>query len=78
MFLLSSQGVLLPVEICLDGAVSRLGHERYDIPWIDTELDPKFKEEIINFPSKNLPQIYSILEKYSDRSEEHTSELQSR
>ena len=65
----------LPVQICLDGAVSRLGQERYDIPWIDTELDPKFKEEIINFPSKNLPQIYSILEKYSDK---HTVIFKSR
>ena len=57
----------LPVEVCLDGAISRLGKERYDIPWIDTELDPWLKNEIEQFPSKNLPAIYELLEKYSDK-----------
>ena len=54
----------LPVEVCLDGATSRLGKDRYDMPWIDTELDPAFRAEIEEFPSKNLPQIYALLEKY--------------
>jgi len=56
----------LPVEVCLDGAISRLGKERYDVPWIDTELDPRFKKEIEDFPSKNLPVIYELIEKYKD------------
>ena len=57
----------LPVEVCLDGAISRLGKERYDIPWIDTELDPKLKIEIETFSSKNLPEIYVLIEKYSNK-----------
>ena len=57
----------LPVEVCLEGATSRLGRERYDMPWIDTELDPKLKQEIEEFPSKNLPYIYELLEKYNDK-----------
>lgn len=56
----------LPVEICLEGAVSRLGRERRDVPWIDTELDPHLKQEIEGFSVKNLPAIYSLLEKYRD------------
>ena len=56
----------LPVEVCLDGAISRLGKKRYDLPWIDTVLDPKLKEEIEAFPNKNLPMIYGLLEKYRD------------
>lgn len=56
----------LPVEVCLDGAISRLGKERYDVPWIDTELDPKFKQEIEDFPNKNLPAIYTLLKKHQD------------
>ena len=32
----------LPTEICLQGAVERLGKGRYDMPWISTELDPEF------------------------------------
>ncbi len=56
----------LPVEVCLEGAVSRLGKERYDMPWIDTELDPKLKKEIEEFENKNLPAIYVLINKYKD------------
>lgn len=56
----------LPVGVCLEGAISRLGKKRYDIPWIDTELDPGFKKEIEDFPVKNLPAIYTLLDKYKD------------
>lgn len=54
----------LPSEICLSGAIARLGKERHDIPWIDTELDPQFEKEIMEFSSKNLPDIYALVEKY--------------
>ena len=57
----------LPVEVCLEGAISRLGKARYDMPWIDTELDPKLKRDIEEFPSKNLPAIYALIDKYSDK-----------
>lgn len=57
----------LPVEVCLEGAISRLGKARYDMPWIDTELDPKLKRDIEEVPSKNLPAIYALLDKYSDK-----------
>ena len=56
----------LPVEVCLEGASSRLGKGRYDMPWIDTELDPALAREIECFPSKNLPELYRLLEKYGD------------
>lgn len=54
----------LPVAVCLEGAISRLGKERCDIPWIDTELDPEFKREIEEFGVKNLPAIYALIDKY--------------
>ena len=57
----------LPVEVCIDGAISRLGKKRYDMPWIDTELYPNLKKEIEDFPNKNLPTIYALLEKYNDK-----------
>ena len=56
----------LPVEVCLEGAVSRLGKKRSDIPWIETELDPNLKIAIEEFPSKNLPAIYALIDKYKD------------
>ena len=54
----------LPTKICLEGAIARLGKERYDMPWIDTELDPDFKREIEEFKDKTLPTIYALLEKH--------------
>ena len=54
----------LPVEVCIDGAISRLGKPRYDMPWIDTELDPRLKQEIEEFAIKNLPTIYTLIDKY--------------
>ena len=57
----------LPTEICLEGAVSRIGKERYEMPWIETELDPEFEAEIKEFKVKNLPKIYDLLKKYSHK-----------
>ena len=54
----------LPSEICLEGAISRLGKDRYDMPWIDTELDPGFRKEIEEFGEKNLPDIYDLIRKH--------------
>ena len=56
----------LPLEICIEGAVTRLGKERADMPWIDTDLDPGFEAEIRDFKDKNLPDIYSLIEKYKN------------
>ena len=56
----------LPTEICLEGVVSRIGKERCEMPWTETELDPEFKEQIENFPTKELPITYALLEKYKE------------
>ena len=32
----------LPTEVCLQGATERLGKGRYDLPWIEKELEPEF------------------------------------
>ncbi len=57
----------LPVEVCLAGAISRIGKKRCEMPWIETELDPEFEQQIKDFPSKNLPTVYALIEKYSDK-----------
>ena len=54
----------LPTEVCLAGATERLGKGRYDVPWIDTTLYPAFKREIEDFPTKTLPAIYALIERY--------------
>lgn len=57
----------LPVEVCLQGAIDRIGKGRYDMPWIETELDPEFRQFIEAFPNDTLPYIYDILEKYKNK-----------
>ena len=54
----------LPTEVCLEGVISRIGKERYEMPWVETELDPEFREQIEAFPQQELPIIYALLEKY--------------
>ena len=56
----------LPLEVCLTSVASRVGQVREDMPWIETEFDPEFKQWIMEFPEKKLPQIHELLEKYQD------------
>ena len=53
-----------PVEDCLQGAKSRIGIMREDLPWLETKLDEEFKQWILDFPKDQLPQIYELLDKY--------------
>lgn len=55
-----------PLEICLEGAASRIGKERVDMPWTEDEFDEEFKQYIIDFSKDNLPVIYELLDKYRD------------
>ncbi len=58
----------LPTEVCLQGAKNRIGKKRYDLPWLETELDPEFETFIRDFPQDTLPYIYQLIKKYgSDR-----------
>ena len=56
----------LPTEVCLQGAIERLGKGRYDLPWIEKELDSEFANAIKEFSEKSLPKIYELIEKYKD------------
>ena len=57
----------LPTEVCLSGAVARLGQKREDIPWTESELDPQFRAEIEKFRTDTLPTVYKLLDEYQDR-----------
>ncbi len=54
----------LPLEICLEGARSRVGTVREDLPWTETEFDPEFRRWIEDFPKEQLPEIYKLLDRY--------------
>ena len=56
----------LPTEACLWGATVRLGKGRYDMPWIDKELDPRLEQEILGFRQNTRPGILELLEGYRE------------
>ena len=56
----------LPTEVCLQGATERIGKGRYDLPWLETELDPEFEEFIKDFAKTSLPKIYELIDKYKE------------
>ncbi len=55
-----------PLEVCLVGAESRIGKKREDMPWIEEEFDPEFKQWILNFRSNIMPKVYYLLDKYKE------------
>ena len=57
----------LPVELCLAGAVARVGQKRPDMPWIETEEDAEFTEFIKKFNKQQRPQILELLKKHHDK-----------
>ena len=54
----------IPLEVCIEGARSRLGKERVDMPWVDDELDPEFLQWIIDFPRDVVPEIEHHLKNF--------------
>lgn len=56
----------VPVEQCLKNAAARVGSVREDLPWVETELDPDFRQYILDFPTDQLPVIQDLIERYHD------------
>ena len=50
-----------PLPLCLAGAQERIGTKREDMPWVETEFDPEFKQWIEEFPKTQLPGIRELL-----------------
>ena len=55
-----------PTDICIEGAKSRVGIKRDDLPWVEEKLDENFKKIIFDFSKQKLPEIYRLLDKYKD------------
>ena len=60
-----------PLDVCLEGAKSRVGVQREEIPWVEEKFDEEFRQWIIDFPRTKLPQIYKLLEQYGEGKEIH-------
>jgi adenylate kinase family enzyme len=54
----------LPTEECLRGAAARIGTNREDLPWVERELDPDFRQYIIDFPRDQKPKIDGLISQY--------------
>ncbi len=59
----------LPTELCLEGAIARIGTKREDLPWVETEetLESGFRKWIEQFSEKQLPEIYALLDNYRQK-----------
>lgn len=55
-----------PLEVCLSGIASRVGKPRADMPWVEQEVDEEFKNWVLDFPNRVLPQTYELLERYRE------------
>lgn len=51
----------IPLADCLDGVKNRIGKQRPEMPWIETEFDPDFRKWITNFKKDRLPEIERLL-----------------
>lgn len=56
----------LPAEQCLKGAEARIGQAREDMPWVEDEFDPEFRQYILDFQKDQVPGIYDLIENYKD------------
>jgi adenylate kinase family enzyme len=50
-----------PLDVCLSGAVARVGKKHGDLPWVEECFDEEFRQWIEDFPRDQLPQIYELL-----------------
>ena len=55
-----------PLDVCLEGARSRVGIPHEDLPWLEDVFDPEFRQWIEDFPRDQLPRIHALLKQYGD------------
>lgn len=55
-----------PLSVCLEGVNARIGKQRDDMPWVESEFDPEFRQWIEDFPTQQLPQVYRLIERYQN------------
>ncbi len=56
-----------PTDVCLKGAEERVGKKHKDLPFVEKEFDPEFKNWIADFNQNELPKIYEKLEQFKDK-----------
>lgn len=54
-------------EVCMRGIAERVGKNRPDMPWVETELDPELVELVQNYRAKNRPEVYRLIAQYPEK-----------
>lgn len=54
-------------ETCLEGIAARIGQNRDDIPWTDTEPDPALVQQVAAYERENRPRVLALLAQYPDK-----------
>ena len=54
----------LPLEDCLAGAQARIGQAREDMPWVEREFDPEFRQYIMEFARDQRPAVEALIARY--------------
>ena len=60
-----------PTGVCLEGVRACIGTKREDLPWVEEEFDPEFRQWIEDFSRDQLPEIRRLLEQYGKGREVH-------
>ncbi len=50
-----------PLDVCLAGIAARIGTDRTDLPWVETEVDPAFRAWVEAYPAERLPAVREAL-----------------
>lgn len=53
----------LPTEVCLRSVERRIGTKREDMPWIEKEFDPEFRQYIEKYKKTHALDFMNVLEK---------------
>lgn len=56
-----------PVDICIEGVLSRVGKLREDMPCVETEPDAAFLQFVEAFRTESRPKILALRETYAEK-----------
>ena len=56
-----------PVDVCLEGVRARMGVQRPDMPWVETQEDPEFMDFIRAYPEEGRPAVYELMARHPEK-----------
>lgn len=56
-----------PAEVCLSGVRARIGTQRPDMPWVETQEDPELMDFIRAYPQQSRPKVYALMAQHPEK-----------